>query len=201
MVDPRSLTDDERDRLEPALSKTEIPVVVSAAMGSSVVLRLNGKATGWWRDTRRIVLAEQVFDQFDEEQLHALVAHQVGHHRGRHPLLLGVGKLIVFLLAGSIGSLLAGVTLTGPWSWAVYPIIIAVLVVVLISGGSVLLRRLEFAADRRGATLLGLTAPFRALLDPAVVDRDQPSGIARLVDYCYPWPTARQRLRALDSEM
>lgn len=150
MVDPRPLTDDERDRLEPILSKTNIPVQVSAAMGSSEGIRLHGNATGWWRDTRRIVLAEQGFDRFDDEQLHALVAHQVGPHRDRHPLLLGVCKLVVFLLAGSIGSLFTGVTLTGPWSWAVYPAAIAVLVVVLISGGSVLLRRLEFAADRRG---------------------------------------------------
>ncbi|UPM44040.1 M48 family metalloprotease [Halocatena salina] len=117
MVDPRTLTDDERDRLEPVLSKTNIPVRVSAEMGSSEVLRLNGKAIGWWRDTRRAVLADRSFDRFDDEQLHALVAHQIGHHRGRHPLLLGMYKLVVFLSAGLIGwigSVLADVTSTGP---------------------------------------------------------------------------------------
>lgn len=196
MIDPRPLTDDELDRLEAVLSKTDIPVVVSATMELSDDRRLGGTATGWWRDTRRIVLAEQAFDRLDDEQLHALVVHQVGHHRGRHPLLRGVGNLVGVLLTASIGPLLTVIQVSDPL--VTYPTIIALLLTGMFIVGTVCYRRLEFAADRHGATLLGSKAPLRALLRSAADDPS--SGFrAKIAASCHPLPTARQRRSALES--
>lgn len=141
-------------------------------------------------------LTECERDRLDDEQLHALVAHQVGHHRGRHPLLRGEGNLVGVLLAASIGPLLTVIRISDPW--VAYPTSIALLLTGLFIVGTVWYRRLEFAADHRGAALLGSKVPLRALLRSAVDDPS--SGLrARVVGSCHPLPTARQRRSALES--
>lgn len=199
MTGARPLTADERERLAPVLSQTEIPVRVSEVPIEPIedVISLHGEATGWRSGDRRIVLSSQAFDRLDDEQLRALLAHEIGHHRGRHPLLHRAFKTAVLACAVPIVPAGLAVGLFLPWAAVLYVVVTAVYVLFVVFGGAWLSRRLDLDADRRAVELLGATEPLEALVRPEVTE--PPTGLRdRVGDLCFPWPRSSQRLASLD---
>lgn len=197
----RPLTAGERARLAPVLDRTEIPVRVSASIEPlEDVIELHGEATGWRSGDREIVLSSRAFSRLDDEQLRALLSHEIGHHRGRHPLLSLVFKAAV--MACAIPIVPVGLTVGlffSLWTFAAYAAVTAGYVLFVVFGGAWVSRRLELAADRRAVELLGSTAPLEALVRPGVTP--PPTGLrARVADLCYPWPRCDRRLAALDNQ-
>ena len=88
-------------------------------------------------DTRRfVVITAELVDALDEEELHAVIAHEVGHLVCRHTLY----KTMAMVLANG------GAAILGPLSIAVKPIEMAL---------AYWSRRSEFSADRAAAVVLG----------------------------------------------
>jgi hypothetical protein len=137
----RPLTDEERDRLQPLLDDTEIPVRVTAeemALDDEDLIAVAGKAVGLWPFEREIILRDQCFDYSDEELL-GLLAHEIGHHRGHHGLLsrvVTVGSVVVclpVLLALAFGGIGGGI-ITGRW----LVVLGSVLAMILLAGAIML---------------------------------------------------------------
>lgn len=199
MTESRSLTDEERDRLRPELEQTEIPMRVTDSIEPiEDVIELHGEATGWRSGDRRIVLSSRTFDRLENEQLRALLAHEIGHHRGRHPLLYRVFKAAVLVCAVPIvpAGLYVGLFFS-LWAFVLYAVGTAAYVLAVIFGGAWVSRGFELDADRRAVELLGSTEPLEALVRPGVTE--PPTGLRdRVADWCYPWPRCDRRLATLD---
>lgn len=196
----RALTAGERDRLAPLLDETEIPVRVSTEplTFSEVEILIGGQARGCWPRERSIVLSTEQFERADDEQLLGLFAHEVGHHAGYHGLVQGVCKVLVGglafvvlvgLLVGVVGSVVSERWLLTALSVGAIGLVFFCLPLI----GGTLSRRFELDADRRGADLLGSTAPLEALYKPGA-DTEYASWWA---EKCYPWPHPADRLAAL----
>ena len=92
-------------------------------------------------DTRRfVVVTAELVDSLDEDELRAVIAHEVGHLVCRHTLY----KTMAMVLANG------GAAILGPLSVAVKPIEIAL---------AYWSRRSEFSADRAAAVVLGGPEP------------------------------------------
>lgn len=199
MTESRPLTSTERERLTPVLSQTDIPVCVTDVIESmDDVITLHGEASGWRSSERQIMLSSGAFEQLEDDQLRALLAHEIGHHRGNHPRQFRMAKtgLVVgaFLL---LGAGLGGSIFLGPWVIGMWGVLLAGWMFLVIFGGAWLSRAMEFDADRRAIEMLGTTEPLEALIRPGVTP--PPVGVRdRLVELCYPWPTADRRLASLD---
>lgn len=197
----RALTLDEHDRLAPLLAETEMPVRV-ATTSLTVAGRagpMAGEAVGRWPNERWVLLGEDCFEQFDDEQVLGLLAHEVGHHDGYHGVLQGVVRLgvavigVTVLMGLLVGGVIGGVLVE---RWLVAGLSVVGMVVValcLLLGSAALSRHFEHDADRRGADLLGSTEPLEAWYEPGA-DRDDAS---RWREWCSPWPHPAESLAAL----
>jgi membrane protease YdiL (CAAX protease family) len=162
----RELTDEEQHRLSPLLDKTDIPVKVkpSSALQSDNIIPPGGVA-GWWPSTRRIVIYKNCFDRDGNEAALGSLARGMGQYAGRHHLIrwvvaggIGVIALIVFITDTF------GVFYAGQWLYPDRSYIGLLLISALGSiGGAALSRRLAYAANKHGATLLGSTEPLEVL--------------------------------------
>lgn len=207
--DRRQLTDEERARLSPLVEETEIPVRVTAEPTvffetEDWTRTLSGEAVGWRSSTQRVVLAERCFECEEDAQLVGLLAHELGHHDGNHLLfskcfkwcIAGLGLLVVCsLLVGVVGG-----SLTERWLLVVGSLVaIGAVPFVLMLGSARVSRWMELDATRRGALLLGETAPLEALYEPRADDEYGPLWAELL--YPYPHPTAKlEQLAALDDD-
>jgi Zn-dependent protease with chaperone function len=127
-----------------------------------------GIARGTTRWTRTIYLNEELFEVYNQSALHGVVAHERGHHIGRHTLPgLGTNGLV----AGGIGGILYTILET-PIHQIVTTNLLAILFVVvalaivLVSNilYCIISRRHEYIADRSAAKLTTATAVI-AFLD------------------------------------
>lgn len=168
---PRGLTDDERERLQPVLDDTEIPVRVTAeamTLDDEALIAVAAKAVGWWPFERAIILREQCFD-YSDEQLLGLLAHEIGHHRGHHGLwsrLATGGSVVVclpVLLALAFGGVGGGL-ITGRWLVVLGSVLAMILLAGAIMLGSARISHwMEHDANRRAAALLDDPEPVAAL--------------------------------------
>jgi Zn-dependent protease with chaperone function len=111
---------------------------------------------------RYVILTDYLIDRFAEDEVDAVVAHELGHAR-KHHLLLKLGAWFATLLV--LGALnVAIIALGGEVDpvWFVHRFPIGLLVGLLITQG-VLGLVLERRADRFGAELVGKDAMVRAL--------------------------------------
>lgn len=176
-----------------------MPIYVDPELEAIEDFPLDGEAVGWVPGDRRIVLHSDALDAPDV-QLRAVVAHEIGHHRGHHVFFSKVWKGIV-MAVGIV--LLLSMMYTAIYTQnlrllvVLLPFYLAYPAFVMLSSGWIS-RRLELDADRRAARLIGLDA-YRASLVPG--PEVSPSGIhERFWLLCHPWPSAADRLAALDSE-
>jgi STE24 endopeptidase len=72
---------------------------------------VNAAVTGCLPSFRYIFLTDRMLDQFSEDQVAAVVAHELGHVRGKHLLLRVLAMLVPALFFVAIGQLLSGETL------------------------------------------------------------------------------------------
>jgi Zn-dependent protease with chaperone function len=197
--DCRPLTDAERERLVPLIEETDIPIEVTSTPTTFMetderTIPLAGEASGYWPRERRVVLGEQCFEEFTDEELVGLLAHELGHQEGYHGLVLRGFKAVVVMLAlpmllGSLAGIMIGI---GSARWLVVGGSLVGLGAVPVAAwlsSAALSRRLELAATRRGAQLLGETAPLEALYAPRA-DEAYGDWWAELL-YPYPHPAAQ----------
>lgn len=170
------LTEEERERLAPVLSETELPVYVTTAylLVDESYISQAGWADGWWPRSRRVLLLAESFEAASDEQLRGLLARSIGQHEGYHNLL---GKCLTAAITVVFGVLTLAVFWYSTTVWEVPLVWSGVGSVVL--GGSVgavveevglaaFSRWAEYDACRRGARLLGRTAPLEALYEPRI---------------------------------
>lgn len=205
MMETRPLTPSERDRLQPLLDRTEIPIRVTAAdmtVTDDEIIPLAAKAVGHWPQDRSIIIWDGCFEQYTDRQLTGLLAHELGHHDGHHILLKRIVKLAIAGLGTVVmlGLLALGFLSGARLQWGVFAGCVAGCVVgfclvglLVVFSWPALSRRLEIAADRRGAALLGSTAPLEAMCLP---DADLPREDL-LTELTYPYPHPADRLAAL----
>lgn len=105
--------------------------------------------------TRRIVVSDTLLQQYSPEEIEAVVAHELGHHRhGDIPRLIAVQSLFL-LVAFYVTHLVlqrfsASVGFAGPADIASFPLLVLTLGGLVIIASPILhafTRRLEFAAD------------------------------------------------------
>lgn len=102
---------------------------------------------------RAVFVTERVLSRLPPPEAAAVVAHELGHHRGRHvPLRLGVAAAFLLPWLGATAAGLPGAFLVG--LGLVVPVVLALLWLV---------RWTEFDADRRAAGAVGQEPMARAL--------------------------------------
>lgn len=170
------LTEDERARLAPVIEEAEVSVCVTTGylLLDASHISQTGWVEGWWPRSRRILLLEECFECASDEQLRGLLAREIGRSEGYHNLL---GKCLGAALTVVFGAL----TLAAFWYsltvWE-FPLVWSGVGSVVLGGsvGAVVeevvmnafSRWAEYDACRRGARLLGETAPLEALYEPRV---------------------------------
>jgi Zn-dependent protease with chaperone function len=156
----RPLRPDERAALAPVLATGDGRAVTPDGVRVRVLaLGDDGPATAVAAGVlpvpggRVVFVTERVLSRLSPAEAAAVVAHELGHHRGRH-VPLRFGAAAAFLLpwlgataAGLPGAFLAGLVL-------VLPVVLALLWLV---------RWTEFDADRRAAGAVGVEPMARAL--------------------------------------
>ncbi|WP_248911074.1 M48 family metalloprotease [Halocatena marina] len=195
----RPITTAERERLAPVLDETEIPVCVDPELEMIDGFALGGQAVGWLPGRRRVVLREEVFESYDNEQLRGLVAHELGHHLGPHTFVSYFAKSVGMVLGVAVigGGLLQWLRTWDLWRLAFLLIAAILLLPALQMWSAAVSRRLEYDANRRAIELLGDSAPVEALLEPRT-DEPRPSTIREYYgELCYPWPHPADQLAAL----
>lgn len=141
-------TDDERDLVADLLPPGVALRVVDnrTRVGSAF-------AAGVVPGVERVFVTEALFDVLDDDELRAVVAHEVGHHERHH-----------VLLRFSLAALAAGAAL-GVAGYAPVATMYALLVgaVPLVAGLAWVVRRTEYAADGHAARVVGGPALADAL--------------------------------------
>lgn len=105
-----------RDRLLALAERTRFPVRQIQVMdGSRRSKHSNAYFTGIGR-FRKIVLFDTLIEQLEERELEAVLAHEIGHYKKKHLLLMLVGSAIGLLLSYYIIGWLAG----SPWFYRAF---------------------------------------------------------------------------------
>lgn len=198
----RSLTEAERTRIfsgESELEPPAMPIYVDPDLEAVEDYPLGGEAVGWLPGSRRIVLRGDVFENYSDPQLHGLLAHEIGHHRGSHVLMSKIWKcvmaavVLILFLVGMIGWWLT----LDLWVLAALISALVLLVPLTMLSSAWISRRLEVDADRRAIDLLGTSEPIVALREPEA-NAPRPSGLREWFwELCHPWPHPDDRLEAL----
>jgi Zn-dependent protease with chaperone function len=199
----RALTDDERDRLQPLLDRTDIPVRVTAEPliffeDDDGTETFAAHAAGLRPRNRRVVFQETCFEDYSDEQLLGVFAHELGHHDGRHGLISACAKagMIIFALlvvAGLWGGAIIWAS-SGEWGVLALGLLASALLFGLQTVGDGLFGKWkEYDATRRGALLLGETAPLEALYEPSAETESGPLW----AELMYPYPHPADQLDRL----
>ncbi len=155
---------------------------------SKTTKKANAAFTGLGR-AKRVLLADTLLDQFPDEEIAAVVAHELGHFRLRHIWKgVGLGMVLTFIglfVVARIHTGLAGGEVTAlatlPW------LVLLLSVYGFVTGplSNAYSRRQEFAADRYSVKLIDegdslATAPSAMLrASPSAVLRTGPSAALR----------------------
>jgi len=140
------------------------------ALGAKVTLRvyrgslLNAYATGVIPFFRFILLGKPLLENLSEKDLHAILAHEIGHLSLNHPLFAYLTSVASVWVWASVMHLVYKLPLPfmkGALVAAITGGILGGLFYGLIPG--FVLRKLELAADQFAATLVGSKAYMRAL--------------------------------------
>lgn len=175
--------------------------------------RRSGKANAFFTGfgkSRRIALFDTLIDSLNEEEIAAVVAHELGHAKLRHTLKQLVGGLAILLLSFAVLALLLNWTpLYGAFGFAGASIS-ALLIIVLYFGSpltvwlgplqSILSRRREYEADAYAAEVLGDYRPLaEGLIKLHKKNRSNPVPHPLYSFFHYSHPTVRERIDALRS--
>jgi STE24 endopeptidase len=111
---------------------------------------------------RYIVISDYLVDQLDEDELHAVVAHEIAHGKRHHLLLRLIAGLVIaaVLTGGLIGILLLLRDLSPLWVLVAVPLILPV---AILGAHGIISIRLEQKADDFAADVVGLDPTIRAL--------------------------------------
>ena len=122
--------------------------------------------------TRRILVTDTMTRDYTPEEIEAVLAHELGHHRLHHlPRLFGIGAISVVACCGIVAQLLPGMSaafrVVGPRSLATLPVIglaLSLLQIALIPVHNGLSRGFERAADRFALELTRAPEAFIAAM-------------------------------------
>jgi len=174
-----------RERLERMCAAEGVPVVNLFRLElSKLSLKANAAFAGLGR-SRRILLADNLLDHFEDAEIEAVVAHELGHRCLRH-IPRGIALGLVTTVAGlglaawAHGLLLPVFGFEAPSELAALPLLALVLVLyglVVMPLQNGLMRRWEFAADRfaaRRTSPEAMGAALRRLAQRNLADPDPP---------------------------
>lgn len=160
--------------------------------------------------TRRVILGDTLLDEFSEDEIAVVLAHEIGHHVHKHiPQLIVVGLLMStagFWLCDQL--LAAWVTAqTGPFSYANFPVWTLPMLMLIVSVSSLLVgplqnalsRRFERQADAYALWRTNLPAAYRsAYLKLARQNKEPLDPPALEVFLFHSHPALGDRIRAAD---
>jgi STE24 endopeptidase len=157
--------------------------------------------------SRRILLSDTLLSDFPPEQIEGVLAHELGHQRYRHLLILlglsGVGALAAFWLTALVAPLWCRpLGLHGLSDVAGFPALslwLSALGLIALPLQNGLSRRLEWQADRFAVALSGGRAFAAALQRLASLNLADPSPPRWIVWWFYDHPPITQRIRAAEA--
>ncbi|UCH61622.1 MAG: M48 family metallopeptidase [Fidelibacterota bacterium] len=177
---------------------------------SKTTKKANAAFTGLGR-AKRVLLADTLLDEFPEEEIAAVVAHELGHFRLRHiwkgmalgMVLTFIGLYVVARIHFSLARTEVAALATLPW----LALLLSVYGFVTGPLSNAFSRRQEFAADRYSAELSGdgsaladgpsaaLRAGLERLAELNLADRD-PHPVVEFLFHGH--PSIKRRLAALE---
>ncbi len=158
--------------------------------------KANAVLTGLGR-TRRILLSDTLLDRYSDDEVEAILAHELGH-LVRHDLWRGMAAHVLLMALGLFAASRAMVALASPLGWD-GPGDVAGLPVLLLTAGTLTMalrptvnwmsRHMERSADRLAIELTGNPAAFAAAIErlgAQNLTEERPSRLARWFFYTHP---------------
>jgi STE24 endopeptidase len=189
--------DELRRRLLRLAERAGVPAVDACEWQlSDRTKKANAALTGLGR-TRRVIVSDTLLANHSDDEIEAVLAHELGHH-AHHDIWKGIGLEAVVALAGfylaSRVLVVAAPRLgwSGPADVAGLPVLLltaGLLSFALVPGVNACSRRMERAADRFAFELTGTAAPFASAmqrLGAQNLAEQRPSLLARWFFYTHP---------------
>ena len=184
-----------RDRLLMLSARAGVPVLGAFEWGlGEKTTRANAALVGLGR-TRRIILSDTLLQQYSDDGIEVILAHELAHHVYRdiwYGIALESGTIAVALLAASFVPASGDLTLLARIALACF--VVSLLLVPVANGWS---RRNECRADRFALGLTGRPAAFISAikrLGAQNLAEERPSRIARWLFHSH--PTIEERVAA-----
>lgn len=132
----------------------------------------NAALVGWGK-TRRVILADNLVNQFSEDEVEVVVAHEMAHSKLHHIwkiiVLNALSTTLSFFLLSKILAPIANVSgAAGPFDVSILPFIFLWLVVygfIMMPLGNFISRKMETNADKMAIEATGLKGPFVTLME------------------------------------
>lgn len=168
---------------------------------SAKTKKANAAIVGWGR-SRRIILADNLVNDFPADEVEAVLAHEMAHYRLRHlAILLAAGAASIGLFFFSIHAIFASyprlLSMYGAADFASFPALYLAFIVfsaAMMPLQNALSRRLERDADAMALAATKAREPFISLMERLAeknLSDTDPSRVVELVFYNHP-PIARR---------
>jgi len=158
--------------------------------------RKSNAALVGWGNTRRVILADNLLKEFSEDEIMAVVAHEMAHYKMGHiwmHLIAGAVSIVIFFAV--IGYLLPSwgrIGAEGVYDISIFPAILLLFIVYELAAmpfHNTLSRRLEKDADIAALKALGARESFISMmkkLSEKNLSDDEPNRMIEIVFYSHP---------------
>jgi STE24 endopeptidase len=198
--------DDLRARLVELSRRAGVKVMDACEWQVSTKTKKANAALAGLGGTRRILVSDTLLAGYSDDEIEAILAHELGHHV-RHHIGWGIGFQTLIALAGFfiasrvLLALAPRLGWTGAGDVAGLPVLAltaGVLSLVLLPATNALSRRMERSADRFAFELTGQAAAFASAMQRLAAQNlaeEHPSRLSRWLFYTHP-PVAERIARA-----
>ena len=147
--------------------------------------------------TKRVILADNLVNEFTAEEVEVVMAHEMAHYKLGHLwklLLLGAGSIIVFffILSAVLVSAAGSLKIKDMFNISLFPVICIAYIIystLTMPIHSAISRKLEEDADRTALKMTGLRDPFISLmkkLGQKNLSDENPNKIVEIFIYDHP---------------
>jgi len=195
------------ERLLALCERAQLPALGVFRVGLAQETRKANAALAGLGRTRRVLVSDTLLEQFPPEEIEAILAHELGHHRhyhiGKLLIISGLGSLIAFSIVDLVSRLwIEPLGLEGLADIAGFPILMLGLSLVGLAGLPIqngLARQFERQADRFAtnmSTPSAFAAALRRLGELNLADPHPPRWVELLL---YDHPPLAKRIQAAEA--
>ena len=197
--------EDLRQRLIQLAQRCGCPVLDVFELALSEKTKAANAALAGWGRTRRILLGDTLLNHYTPDEIEAVLAHELAHHRYHHlrkGILIECGFILLgfFLADNFLQMSLAPLDFRSKADLAAFPVMglsFAVLAGILLPLVNGISRRYEFQADRFAAQLTGAEPLISALQKLALQNLSDPEPPRWAEFLFYSHPAIGKRLETL----